>query len=118
MIRPRATLAPLATLALLAGCGTADDDLGMTNGPPPVVSGETPAYESDTSGPPMPDVGEPAGMIGDAETTSGTAGRGGGQNSGYPEEPQAAGKDVIEATPPAIDAPAEANPNGTPESPE
>lgn len=77
MISRRATLATTAFLALAAvGCGT--DNAGLTNGPPPAVSGTTPAARTDLPTPAPGDQGEALGRTGDDSTSAGTGGRGGG----------------------------------------
>lgn len=63
-------------LALAAGCGA--DNGGLTNGPPPTVSGSDASARTDLPTPPPSDQGEILGKTGDNSTDAGTGGRGGG----------------------------------------
>jgi hypothetical protein len=73
--RPFLVAAALASLAA-AGCGA--DNAGLTNGPPPTVSGTTPGARTDLPTPAPDGQGETLGRTGDNSTDAGTGGRGGG----------------------------------------
>ncbi len=101
--RGLAATALILTLGLaLAGCGTAPPGAGLTNGPRPESADEKPAVRTDLPVDATPDTGELLGKTGDAETSGGSAARGG---EGDPDQPQPAkGDESVRANPPAIDS--------------
>ena len=75
---------------------------GLTNGPRPESADEKPATRTDLPVDTTADTGEILGQTGDAETSGGTAARGG---EGYPDQPQPEkGDELVPANPPAIDS--------------
>ncbi|MBX6314695.1 MAG: hypothetical protein IRY99_17540 [Isosphaeraceae bacterium] len=105
---PRAAAVPALLLALLLAVGcreTGPPGAGLTNAPRPEAAEDKPALRTDLPPEATPDRGETVGQLGDNQTNAGIAGRGGGREGGYPEQPKPdQANDAVRATPPAIEA--------------